>query len=67
VSTGAPSGKRDIKEGGKEGGREGRRTYPTRSCSCRRASTKGILSMSPTVPPSSITHTSGASPVSSTG
>jgi hypothetical protein len=34
---------------------------------CRSASTNGLLSMSPTVPPSSITHTSADSSSSSRG
>ena len=34
--------------------------YPRFSCNCRNASTKGMLSISPKVPPSSTMHTSGA-------
>eukprot|EP00968_Pinguiococcus_pyrenoidosus_P025082 scaffold5443_cov291-Pinguiococcus_pyrenoidosus.AAC.15 len=41
--------------------------HPSRSCSCRSASTKGMLSISPRVPPSSMIQTSGGSVSPSTG
>ena len=40
---------------------------PTRNWNWRSASTKGMDSMSPTVPPSSITHTSAGPGLPSTG
>ena len=40
---------------------------PTRNWNWRSASTKGMLSMSPTVPPSSMTHTVGMRVLPSTG
>ena len=42
-------------------------SLPTLNWNCLRASMKGALSISPTVPPSSMIQTSGSIPVSSTG